>query len=110
MSYTEQALNVIREAHDFTFDGDMVGVRRALSHAIHALEAMEREPLEDVLEPDNVTDVHVMWCRTGDDEGEWRAFLNRDQIVSAERTWFGTGATIDEAIRNAIATAKGEKA
>src|SRR5690606_29789659 len=38
----------------------------ARKQARAALDAMERESLEDVLEPDNVTDVHLMWCRTGD--------------------------------------------
>src|SRR5690606_24631476 len=78
----------------------------ARKQARAALEAMKRESLEDVLEPANVTDVHLMWCRTGGDEGEWRAFLNRDPLAGAERTRVGKGATIGEAVRSAAAGAR----
>ena len=112
MSYTEQALNAIREAHDFTFDGDMVGVRRALSHAMRTLEAMEREPLEDVIDDlsPGTKISHVWPLREGGYEAEIGVPVRQDPDGWWDHERFrGEGATIDAAIRNAVAAAKGGK-
>lgn len=70
---------------------------RALSRAV--LEAIEREPLEDVLTAVK-HDLHLE-REPNSDYPEWHVWLDEQHE--------GTGATIDEAIRNAVKAAKGDE-
>ena len=131
MSYTEQDVERVAEAiwhedyfwntgvypdHEddnhtsITWDRESKATQRwGRSVARAALEAMGREPLEDVLRVKNwkVTLAH---SHTSDGEAlddAWFAYVV--DWHTGKHLAHENGATIDEAIRNAIAAAKGEK-
>lgn len=102
MSYTEQDVERVAEAikrqKKRVLPRDMVGefTRLEWEQARAALEAMAREPLENVLRAQHVYNIQI--------EPAGPNFYA--EVVSAahdRRT--GTGATIDEAIRAAVAAA-----
>lgn len=77
-----------------------------------ALEAMEREPLENVvhdLHPGTKI-CHVWPLREGGYEAEIGVPVRQDRDGWWDHEMFrGEGATIDAAIRNAVAAAKGDE-
>lgn len=124
MSYTEQDVERVAEAiwhedyfwntgvypdHEdenhipITWDRESKATQRwGRSVARVALEAMEREPLEDVLGGDLAVS-HV-----SKDSGYLGWFAKVEDAIGVR--YHGHGTTIDEAIRNAVKAAKGEKA
>lgn len=77
--------------------------------AIAALGDVDQEPLEDMVrELGDLIEITIMCDRTGCD-----ASLVDEAQVSVNHPWpeplaIGTGPTIDAAVRNAIARARGE--
>lgn len=118
MSYTEQDVERVAEAiKRGAVDADgtyPMGTGRFYeAQARAALEVMEREPLEDVihdLSPGTKIS-HVWPLREGGYEAEIGVPVRQDPDGWWDHEMFrGEGATIDAAIRNAVAAAKGEKA
>ena len=107
MTYTEQDVERADEAYQRAFDAaDRTGPAEGRFQRSHlaglraALEAMAREPLEDVLRAQHVYNIEI----------EPAGPNYYAEVVSAahdRRT--GTGATIADAIRNAVAVAKGDE-
>ena len=99
---TADASTIHRKAHE-------QGVRAARA----ALEAMGREPLEDVIDDlsPGTKISHVWPLREGGYEAEIGVPVTEHPDGWWDHEMFrGEGATIDAAIRNAVAAAKGEKA
>lgn len=107
MGYTDQDVERVAEAiKRAAVDADgtypMGTGRFYAAQARAALEVMEREPLEDVLDAIGGY-VSEVGRNPGHTDG-WQAV-----VVKEPYQHFGTGATIDEAIRAAIAAANPEK-
>lgn len=126
MSYTEQDVERVAEAICAAeFDGDYwaslndgaanapdaYAYQREINHlrvlARAALEAMEREPIEDVLRNGADGGMVVRWAGPLGENEYWALVAARDES-DREVRFDATGATIDAAIRNAVAAAKGE--
>lgn len=122
MKYTEQDVERVAEAlcvaefdneyWETLKDGadgapDAHTYQREVNHylvmARAALEAIEREPLEDVLNDARIYDVYVLSVTLSDGTNAWEAQIMEPK---RDRRW-ATGATIDEAIRRAVKAAKG---
>lgn len=83
------------------YEGISLGRDHYRGMARAALEAIEREPLEDVLNDARIYDVYVLSVTLSDGTDAWEAQIMEPK---RDRRW-ATGATIDEAIRNAVKAA-----